>query len=198
MVQLLGKKNGGKDVLNLLCEWEGVDKKSLGKAATAQHMIKEIVKKRVDIAEQKLLRTTVAEQIKQAIDATTGETPSFATHTMQLLSKNIKDDARNSKLASVRRELIQALTEMTKEAEKERLDLRPYSGAPACSLFLYFGITSNADFSNAKKVDDIVSIPTQAVFRMWVAVVMRCHRTVDQDTFLEMAQRFIDDMEGDA
>ena len=110
------------------------------------------------------LLTAVAEQIKQAIDATTGETPSFATGTFLLLSKYIKDDAQNSKLESVRRELIKALTEMTQEAKKEQLDLRPYSGAPACSLFLTWCVSSNADFSNAKQVADIVSLPTEGVF----------------------------------
>ena len=64
------------------------------KPQTAQHMIKEIVKKRIDRAEQMLLLTTVAEQIKQAIDATTGETPSFATGTFLLLPKYIKHDTR--------------------------------------------------------------------------------------------------------
>ena len=153
--------------MKVMCEREGVDKKSLGKAPTAQHMIKEIVKKRVDRAEQMLLLTKVAEEIKLAITATRAlpmPTPSFGTGTFLLLSKYIKDDARNSNLESVRRELIEALTEMTKEAEKERLDLRPYNGAPACSLFLYFCITSDPDFSNAKKVADIVSLRTEDVF----------------------------------
>ena len=198
-LQLLSKKDGGKDVLKVLCEWEGVDKKSLGKAATAQHMIKEIVKKRVDVAERKLLRTTVAEQIKQAIDATTGETPSFATPTIQLLSKYIKDDARNSKLASVRREVIKALTEMTEEAEKEGLDLRPYNGALACSLFLYFGCSGDGDFSNAEKVAQIASIPIPEVFMNWVVTSMLCRLATfidDIDAMMAMdSDAFIDAME---
>ena len=161
------------DVLKVVCQSEGFDKKSLGKAPTAQHMIREIVKKRMDRAEQMDLLTTIAQQMNQDIDAPTGETPSFATGTFLVLSKCIKDDARNSKLESVRRELIKALTEMTKEAEKEGLDLRPYSGALACSLFLTWCISSNDGFSNAKRRGNIISLPTEGVFMGWVLVQIR-------------------------
>ena len=157
------------------------------KAPTAQHMIKEIVKNRVNRAEQILLLSKVAEEIKLAITATRAlpmPTPSFGTGTFLLLSKYIKDDARNSNLESVRRELIEALTEMTKEAEKERLDLRPYSGAPACSLFLIFCISKDPEaFNNAKKVADMGSMTwsTEDVFMTWVCDVVG----VDCDALLE-------------
>ena len=48
----------------------------------------------IDRKKQMNLLIAVAEQIKQAIDATTGETPSFATGTFLLLPKYIKDDTR--------------------------------------------------------------------------------------------------------
>ena len=83
-LQFLAPK-GHKDFLKVLCESEGIDKKSLGKAPTAQHMIREMVKNRVDHAKRMDLLATVAEQIKQAIDATTGETPSFASPTFRYI-----------------------------------------------------------------------------------------------------------------
>ena len=180
-LQFLGKK-GFNDVLQVMCEWEGVDKKSLGKAPTAHHMIREIVKKRLDKQEQMDLLTAVAEQIKEAI-GDVSETPSFVTGTFQVLSQCIKDDAENSKLESVRRELINALTDFAKRAKEEKLDLRPYCGDPACSLFLTWCMNSKAP----ERKEHFVSLPTESVFLCWVLLQM-----------LDDLAPFIDDCESDA
>ena len=130
-------------------------------------MIREMVKNRVDHAKRTDLLATVAEQIKQAIDATTGETPSFASPTFRYIYIYISNFTRNSQLASVRRELIQALTEMKEEATKQQLDLRPYHGESACSLFLFFCATGRPATDN-EMIEYVVGRPTPQVFMAWV------------------------------
>ena len=145
-------QRGRRDLLRFLCLWHGIDKKDFGKAPTEHDMLDAMVKRRRQSsgssssasqpADPMPVLTTVVDKIKHAMDDAPCEVPRLPSAAIQSLANLVEVHAHNSQLAGVRRMLIKIVTEMTKEAEKVQLDLRPYMGDIACCVFLFWCITT--------------------------------------------------------